>query len=121
MAPQSMGGVVDPELKVYGLQNVRVIDAGVFPFTIGVPLQQTVYAIAEKVRPVCACNFFSCGLMCLPTGVRYDQVNVGFALRLKLGYSFPRSLYIYISISGLELDSHSLLNRLLYLPFCLTV
>jgi choline dehydrogenase-like flavoprotein len=50
MAPRSMGGVVDPELKVYGLQNVRVIDAGVLPLTIGVPLQQTVYAIAEKVH-----------------------------------------------------------------------
>ena len=50
MAPRSMGGVVDPQLKVYGLQNVRVIDASVLPLTIGVPLQQTVYAIAEKVH-----------------------------------------------------------------------
>ncbi|KAJ7493611.1 alcohol oxidase [Mycena latifolia] len=48
MAPQSMGGVVDPQLKVYGLANVRIIDAGIFPFTISVPLQPTVYAIAEK-------------------------------------------------------------------------
>lgn len=50
MAPHSMGGVVDPTLKVYGLKNVRIIDAGIFPFTIGVPLQPTVYAVAEKVR-----------------------------------------------------------------------
>ncbi|KAJ7737459.1 alcohol oxidase [Mycena maculata] len=48
MAPRSIGGVVDPMLKVYGLNNVRVIDAGIFPFTIGVPLQPTVYAVAEK-------------------------------------------------------------------------
>ncbi|KAJ7493606.1 alcohol oxidase [Mycena latifolia] len=48
MAPRSMGGVVDPQLKVYGLANVRIIDAGIFPFTISVPIQPTVYAIAEK-------------------------------------------------------------------------
>ncbi|KAJ7716163.1 alcohol oxidase [Mycena olivaceomarginata] len=48
MAARSLGGVVDPNLKVYGLQNVRIIDAGIFPLTIGVPIQPTVYAIAEK-------------------------------------------------------------------------
>ena len=34
---------------MYGLANVRVVDAGVIPLTIGGPPQQTVYAIAEKV------------------------------------------------------------------------
>lgn len=47
MAPRAMGGVVDPQLKVYGLQNVRIVDAGIFPLTISVPIQQTVYAVAE--------------------------------------------------------------------------
>ncbi|KAJ7678651.1 alcohol oxidase [Mycena rosella] len=51
MAPLSMGGVVDPQLRVYGLQNVRVVDAGIFPLHIGTPPQQTVYAVAEQVRP----------------------------------------------------------------------
>ena len=31
MLPQSQGGVVDSRLRVYGLQNVRVVDASVFP------------------------------------------------------------------------------------------
>lgn len=31
MLPQSQGGVVDARLKVYGLKNVRVVDASVFP------------------------------------------------------------------------------------------
>ena len=31
MLPQSQGGVVDARLRVYGLQNVRVIDASIFP------------------------------------------------------------------------------------------
>jgi choline dehydrogenase len=31
MLPLELGGVVDPNLKVYGTANVRVVDASVFP------------------------------------------------------------------------------------------
>lgn len=31
MLPLELGGVVDPNLKVYGLANVRVADASVYP------------------------------------------------------------------------------------------
>lgn len=41
---------MDPSLRVYGLANVRVIDAGIIPLTVGTAIQQTVYMIAEKVR-----------------------------------------------------------------------
>jgi choline dehydrogenase-like flavoprotein len=44
-----LSGVVDPRLKIYGLANVRVVDASVIPLTTGVAIQSTVYAIAEKV------------------------------------------------------------------------
>ena len=50
MAPRHLGGVVDPTLRVYGLANVRVVDASIIPLTVGVAIQPTVYAIAEKVR-----------------------------------------------------------------------
>ena len=44
-----LSGVVDPRLKIYGLDNIRVVDASVIPLTTGVAIQTSVYAIAEKV------------------------------------------------------------------------
>ncbi|KAK0194341.1 alcohol oxidase [Armillaria mellea] len=48
MASQKLGGVVNPRFKVYGLQNVRVVDASVFPMHIGVAPLSTTYMLAEK-------------------------------------------------------------------------
>ena len=50
MLPLDMGGVVDPRLRVYGTQNLRVVDAGIFPLVPAAHLQAVVYAVAEKVR-----------------------------------------------------------------------
>ena len=44
------GGVVDPYFKVYGLANVRDVDASVIPMHIAAHPSHTVYALAEKVR-----------------------------------------------------------------------
>ena len=76
MLPQSLGGVVDPNLRVYGVQGVRVVgklffnrvsttvlalrcivsyhtffmaDASIIPFQLSAHLSSTVYGIAEKV------------------------------------------------------------------------
>ncbi|KAH6618366.1 hypothetical protein B0J18DRAFT_387464 [Chaetomium sp. MPI-SDFR-AT-0129] len=48
MLPRELGGVVDEELKVYGLEGVRVVDASVFPTLVGGNTCQPVYAVAEK-------------------------------------------------------------------------
>ncbi|KAJ5711626.1 hypothetical protein N7488_005782 [Penicillium malachiteum] len=48
MLPREKGGVVNPELKVYGTQNVRVIDASVFPSQLCGHLTSTLYAVAER-------------------------------------------------------------------------
>ncbi|KAI0702954.1 GMC oxidoreductase [Cerioporus squamosus] len=48
MLPKEDGGVVDPELRVYGTANVRVVDASILPLQIAAHTQATVYAIAEK-------------------------------------------------------------------------
>jgi choline dehydrogenase-like flavoprotein len=50
MMPRELGGVVNEELKVYGVQGLRVVDASVMPTLVGANTCQTVYAIAEKVR-----------------------------------------------------------------------
>ena len=52
MMPVSEGGVVDTKLKVYGIANLRVIDASIFPLQIRNNLQTSVYAVAEKAADI---------------------------------------------------------------------
>jgi choline dehydrogenase-like flavoprotein len=49
MMGKELGGVVDAEGRVYGAQNVRVVDASVFPTQISGHLSASVYAIAGKI------------------------------------------------------------------------
>lgn len=48
MLPQAQGGVVGADLKVYGLTNVRVADASVFPFQFSSHLMAPTYGLAEQ-------------------------------------------------------------------------
>lgn len=50
MMKRELGGVVDEELKVYGVKGLRVVDASIMPMIIGSHTSSTVYAVAEKVR-----------------------------------------------------------------------
>ncbi|KAI9370551.1 hypothetical protein BJX61DRAFT_87002 [Aspergillus egyptiacus] len=52
MLPLELGGVVDPSLRVYGTQNVRVIDASVFPSQISGHLTSAIYAVAERAAEI---------------------------------------------------------------------
>ena len=48
MLPREKGGVVDSNLKVYGTDNIRVVDASIFPLIARGNSMSTVYAVAEK-------------------------------------------------------------------------
>ncbi|KAI0433464.1 aryl-alcohol dehydrogenase [Xylaria sp. FL1042] len=48
MLPRDKGGVVDTKLKVYGVNNLRIVDSSIMPLITTGNLQPTVYAVAEK-------------------------------------------------------------------------
>ncbi|KAJ7430135.1 glucose-methanol-choline oxidoreductase [Mycena galericulata] len=48
MMPREKKGVVDPELKVYGTANLRVVDISIVPLHVAAHTQATAYMIAEK-------------------------------------------------------------------------
>lgn len=48
MLPREQGGVVDANLRVYGLSNVRVADASVPPIALSTHLMASTYGVAEQ-------------------------------------------------------------------------
>ncbi|KAI1391661.1 glucose-methanol-choline oxidoreductase-like protein [Hypoxylon trugodes] len=48
MLPREKGGVVDPRLKVYGVEGLRIVDGSIMPMVPRANTQSSVYAIAEK-------------------------------------------------------------------------
>ena len=48
MMSKELGGVVNPELKVYGTKRLRVVDASVLPLQFSGHLTATVYAVAQR-------------------------------------------------------------------------
>ncbi|KAK1622518.1 hypothetical protein BDP81DRAFT_507537 [Colletotrichum phormii] len=50
MLPRSLGGVVDSNLSVHGVDGLRIVDASTMPLLPSEHTQATVYAIAEKVN-----------------------------------------------------------------------
>ncbi|KAK1706711.1 GMC oxidoreductase [Colletotrichum lupini] len=52
MLPKEDGGVVDPSLKVYGAENLRVVDASIMPVLISAHIQTAIYGIAERAADI---------------------------------------------------------------------
>lgn len=47
MLPKDMGGVVDNDFRVYGTENVRVVDLSVLPFQVAGHSMAVLYGVAE--------------------------------------------------------------------------
>ncbi|KAK1722048.1 uncharacterized protein CLUP02_03074 [Colletotrichum lupini] len=54
MGTCAMGKVVDSDLRVKGVSNLRVVDASVFPTIITAHIQAAVYALAEQAAEIIA-------------------------------------------------------------------
>nr|VWO96846.1 Alcohol oxidase [Ganoderma boninense] len=52
MLPRDKGGVVDPELRVYGTKGLRVVDLSVVPLIPSAHTQSIVYAVAEQAADI---------------------------------------------------------------------
>ena len=52
MMKEEFGGVVDSELRVYGVKGLRIVDASVMPMIPGSHISSTVYAVAEKAADI---------------------------------------------------------------------
>ena len=56
MLPQNMGGVVDAKLHVYGVSNLRVVDASVFPIEWAAHMMAPTYGLAERAAEIIAAD-----------------------------------------------------------------
>lgn len=52
MLPREKGGVVNEKLILYGIDNLRVVDASIFPLIPRGNIISTVYAVAEKAADI---------------------------------------------------------------------
>ncbi|KAI0389465.1 hypothetical protein F5Y17DRAFT_448892 [Xylariaceae sp. FL0594] len=52
MLPREKGGVVDSQLRVYGTENLRIVDASIFPLIPRGNILSSVYAVAEKASDI---------------------------------------------------------------------
>jgi choline dehydrogenase-like flavoprotein len=52
LLPRGKKGVVDPELKVYGTEGLRIVDSSIIPLIPRGNIQSTVYAVAERASDI---------------------------------------------------------------------
>lgn len=54
MMPRDSGGVVDADLRVYGVDRLRIVNASIFPLIPRGNIQTDVYAVAERAAEILA-------------------------------------------------------------------
>ncbi|KAI9049974.1 hypothetical protein LZ554_006120 [Drepanopeziza brunnea f. sp. 'monogermtubi'] len=58
MGARAEGGVVDTQLKVYGVQGLRVVDSSTIPILPATHIMTTVYAVAEKAADIIKAAYY---------------------------------------------------------------
>lgn len=77
MLPRELGGVVGPDLRVHGLDCLRVVDISILPFLVSSHTSSTAYALGEKVRETEIRSLLSCIQMLTLAGCRYHHWKLG--------------------------------------------
>lgn len=77
MLPRELGGVVGPDLRVYGLNGLRVVDISILPFLVSSHTSSTAYALGEKVRGTEMRSLHSSIQMLTSAGCRYHHWKLG--------------------------------------------
>lgn len=81
MMKQEYGGVVGPNLKVYGLDRLCVVDASIMPLIPSTHTSATVYAVAEKVKsllnalPLLFATFLFKSHTCFPPDISKQKIK----------------------------------------------
>ena len=52
LMPEQLGGGVGTQLRVYGVDRLRVVDASILPLIPAAHLQAAMYAVAEKAADI---------------------------------------------------------------------
>jgi hypothetical protein len=82
MMRKDLGGVIGPDLLVYGTRKLSIIDASILPIAPATHLTSTMYAVAEKVGHCRDCLLSE---TCLLTNVRDFRLLISS----RHGLSFP--------------------------------
>lgn len=87
MLPREQGGVVDANLRVYGLANVRVADASVPPIALSTHLMSSTYGVAEQASNIIRA-FWNSGI---PSQPAYSHTRLSTASSSNSGSGVSRA------------------------------